>query len=274
MPATREMLEGEAYWGQIRNLKFRLFLAEAVLIVALGALIVFLVGDFQTSPFFVAVDRLLWFILIMLLVIMLESIIFRVMQLRLAKSDSKKHMMTINSMKKAFVILLFSSIVGVLFAAPATAGAMEDGLSFDHQLRIGNPQQFLTGDPMGLSIIESISLYSESGATVYILTEHIYIAHQNDWGYLREVALNDISDVNNSLTVDISALSYMYLYIVIDPTETSAGATVSYTLNRSFGETLTAFVPLMMMIFAIANAAWIIYLWPLRKKYAGGSIYK
>lgn len=274
MPATREMLEGEAYWGQIRALKFRLFLAEAILIVALGALIVFLVGDFQTSPFFIAVDRLLWFVLIMLLVIMLESIIFRVMQLRLAKSDSKKHMMTINSMKKAFIILLFSSIVGVLFVAPATAGAIEDGLSFNGQLTAGSPQQFLTGDPMGLSTIESISLFCESGATVYVLTEYIYLLHQNEWGYLREVALNDVNSVNDSLTVDTSSLSYMYLYIVIDPTETPQDAAVSYTLNRSFTDTLTTFVPLMMMVFALSNVAWIIYLWPLRKKYAGGSIYK
>ena len=274
MPATREMLEGEAYWGQIRTLKFRLLLIEAILIVALGALLVFLVGDFQTSPFFIAVDRLLWFVLIMLLVIMLESIIFRVMQLRLAKSDSKKHMMTINSMKKAFIILLVSSVVGVLFAAPATAGVMEDGLSFDGQLTPGNPQQFLTGDPMGLSTIESVSLFCEIGATVYILTENIYLSHQNEWGYLKEVALNDINSVNDSLTLDISSLAYMYLYIVIDSTETPQGAVVSYTLNRSFTDTLTAFVPLMMVFFALSNAAWCIYLWPLRKKYAGGSIYK
>jgi len=268
------MLEGEAYWGQIRSLKFRLFLIEAILIVALGALLVFLVGDFQTSPFFIAVDRLLWFVLIMLLAIMLESIIFRVMQLRLAKSDSKKHMMTINSMKRAFIILLTSSIVGVLFAAPATATVMEDGLSFDGQLDASSPQQFLTGDPMGLSNIESVSLFCENGATVYILTEHIYLSHQNEWDYLKEVALNDINSVNDSLTVDISSLAYMYLYIVIDPTETPPSTVVSYTLDRSFAETLTAFVPLMMMLFALSNAAWIAYLWPLRKRYAGGSIYK
>jgi len=172
MPATREMLEGEAYWGHVRSLKSRIYLIEVILIIVLGALIIAFAGDYQTSPFFIAIDLLLIFVLIMLFMIMIEGIIFRILQIRIAKSDSKKHIMTINSMKKALIILTVTAVVAILFVFPGTVDAMENSLSYRGGLNADEYRhQFLSGDPMGLSYIRSISLHSEAGATVYLVSQ-------------------------------------------------------------------------------------------------------
>lgn len=271
------MLEGEAYWGHIRSLKSRLYLIETLLIIAMGAVIIFFTGDFSTSPFFLAIDVLLWFVLVMLFAIMIQSVIFRILQVRIAKSASTKHIMTINSIKKAFVIIIVSVIVAILLGASVASNALENSLSFDGTMRADSPPiKRLSGDPMGLSKIESISLYSEMGATVYIVTEFTYDYCDGNLSLLRTYAINiGESDVDPDLIVNLPPnLQYMYLYLIIDDTLTPNGARVDYTLNRGFTDTLAIFVPTMAVLFGIANAAWMGYLWSLRKKFASESIYK
>jgi len=273
MPATREMLEGEAYWGRIRLLKRRLYLIEAILIITLGAIVIFFAGGFKASPFFIAINWLLWLILLTFLVIMIESIIFRIIQLRIAKTDSTKHIMTINSMKKATVILIASIVVAILFASPTTVNPMEDVLSFGGVVTADSPQQFLTEDPMGMSKIESITLHSESGATVYLVTQHDYEQNQS-WSFLSSVALNSRTNVDPDLIIEMPRIGYMYLYLLLDGNASPLGAAADFTLDRTFSSTLTAFLPAIALTFSLVNGAWIIYLWPLRKKYADKSIYK
>src|SRR5512136_2166650 len=119
MSRHREMLEGEAYWGRIRGIKRRLFILEIVLIAVLGCVLVFFSSEFQTNPFFIPFDTLLWFIIIMAFVIEIEGFVFRIMQMRIAKSDSTKHLMTINSMRKADVIVIIAALIAVMFLTPA-----------------------------------------------------------------------------------------------------------------------------------------------------------
>jgi len=268
------MLEGEAYWGRIRTMKRQLYLIEGGLTVVIGAIIIFFAGDYQSSPFFMAIDRLVWFILLMLFVIMVESFLFRLMQLRIAKSDSTKHIMTINSMKKALVILIAAAVFGILFAAPSTSQAMEDALSFQGELRADNTRIFLSGDPMGFSKIESIYMTSETGAEVLLLTQDHYEQHIGDWSFLRAVALNTHRLVDPDLDIELQNIGHMYLYLIIDSDRSVEGAQVDFVLQREFNETLTVFIPGICLAFAVASIAWLAYLIPLRKKFSTGSIYK
>jgi len=276
MGVTREMLEGEAYWGRIRLIKKKLYILEAALITVLAIILVFLYSDFQDNPFYISIERVIWFALIMLLVIELESFVFRIMQIRIAKTFSTKHLMTHNSIRKAFVIIITAAIFLIAFALPGTVQFIEDSTSFRDDFDIAAPVQFLPGDALGLSEISEISFQSEIPVDVYILTQYYYNQYMGNWEDLRKFCINADKRIDTSLTIPLPSISHQYLYMVLDPTTTDHAdfVVVSYTLHPELSTTFTIFVPLMCIAFIIANVAWIGYLIPLSRKYAHNSIYK
>ena len=276
MSAQREMLEGEAYWGRIRNIKKRLYILEAVLIVVLGGVLVFISNEFKTNPFFIPVDDLLWFVLIMIFVVEVEGFVFRIMQIKIAKSDSTKHLMTINSIRKAIVIIIVVALVAAIFAIPSITDGIEGALTVRGEVRPQNPQVFLPSDPLGLSRVETVAIHTEIPAKVYIVSKFNFDLYKNDWASLEGSALNDIKNVTSDLRIPMPDITYANLYLVVDPTSTPLGnlTVVTFSLEMQLSTTLTSFLPLIAMVFLVANSAWIAYLFPLGRKYASGSIYK
>lgn len=271
------MLEGEAYWGRIRGIKRRLYILEIILIAVLGSLMIFFSSEFQTNPFFVPFDSLLWFIIIMMLVIEIEEFVFRIMQMRIAKSDSTKHLMTINSMRRAMAIIIAAALIAVIFLTPAIVDSVDGMLTVGGEVRPDSPQRFLPSDPLGLSRVATVSVRCDVQAEVYIVSTYNYDLHKGNWPALKVSALNtDRTIVNQSLTILMPNVTYSVFYLLIDPTSSVIGnyTVASYSLEMQLSDTLTSFVPLMAIVFIIANAAWIAYLFPLGRKYSSGSIYK
>ena len=270
------MLEGEAYWGRIRGIKRRLFVLELVLIAVLGSVLIILSSEFQTNPFFIPFDSLLWFIIIMAFVIEIEGFVFRIMQIRIAKSDSTKHLMTINSIRRAVVIIIAAALIAVVFLTPAIVDGMEGALTVRGDIRPDSPQQFLPSDPLGLSRVIAVSVQCDVVAEVYIVSTFNYDLHKGDWPALKGSALNNRTIVDHDLVVLMPNVTYSVFYLLVDPTSSVIGdqTVASYSLNMQMSDTLTSFAPLMAIIFLIANSVWIVYLFPLGRKYASGSIYK
>jgi len=270
------MLEGEAYWGRIRGIKRRLFVLELVLIAVLGSVLIFFSSEFQTNPFFIPLDTLLWFIIIMAFVIEIEGFVFRIMQIRIAKSDSTKHLMTINSIRKAVVIIIAAALIAVTFLTPAIVDGMEGTLTVRGEIRPDSPQRFLPSDPLGLSRVFSVSVQCDVVAEVYIVSTFNYDLHKGNWPALKGSALNTMTIVDHNLVILMPNVTYSVFYLLIDPTSSVIGdqTAASYSLEMQLSDTLTSFAPLMAIVFLIANAVWIAYLFPLGRKYAHGSIYK
>jgi len=272
------MLEGEAYWGRIRGIKRRLFVLELILIAVLGGVLIFFSSEFQTNPFFIPFDSLLWFIIIMAFVIEIEGFVFRIMQMRIAKSDSTKHLMTINSIKRAMVIVIASALIATVFLIPAIVDGIEGSLTVRGDVRPDSPQQFLPSDPLGLSRVMTVSVHCDVLAEVYIVSTFNYDLHKGNWPALKGSALSNrtIVDVDHDLIIQMPNVTYAVFYLLIDPTSSVIGnqTVASYSLEMRLSDTLTSFAPLMAIIFLIANAVWITYLFPLGRKYASGSIYK
>jgi len=270
------MLEGEAYWGRIRGIKRRLFVLELILIAVLGSVLIFFSSEFQTNPFFIPFDSLLWFIIIMAFVIEIEGFVFRIMQIRIAKSDSTKHLMTINSIRRSMVIVIAAALIATMFLVPAIADGIEGSLTVRGEIRPDSPRQFLPSDPLGLSRVITVSVQCDVVAEVYIVSTFNYDLHKGNWLALKGSALNNRTIVDHDLVFLMPNVTYAVFYLLIDPTSSVIGnqTAASYSLEMQLSDTLTSFAPLMAIIFLIANAIWIVYLFPLGRKYAHGSIYK
>lgn len=277
MPATREMLEGEAYWGRIRHIKQKLYVMEILLLSALAFILVFYYSEFQSNPFFISLDRLIWFMLIMMLIIEIESFIFRMMQIRIARTFSTKHLMTTNSIRRAIVVTIVSAIMLVIFILPSMLQSIEGAASSAGTVSYAHPAQILPGDALGLSEMQNITLSCELGVDVYLVKKQDYYSYPGDWVSLKNFCLNNNNTrVNTSITISIPPMTHQYLYLLVDPTTTNDEeyAVVSYVLHAKLSDTFTSFLPLICVAFIVANVGWIAYLMPLSKKYAMKSIYK
>ncbi|UCG69581.1 MAG: hypothetical protein JSV09_00715, partial [Thermoplasmata archaeon] len=62
-----------------------------------------------------------------------------------------------------------------------------------------------------------------------------------------------------------------YVLYVDSKGETAA---VTYTIERSVSPALVLYLTVFPLIFAIINVIWIIYLWPIKKRYEKTSIYE
>jgi len=111
---------------------------------------------------------------------------------------------------------------------------------------------------------------------VYIVSTYSYDTYKGDVSALKGSALNNRTIVDHDLVIQMPNVTYAVLYLLIDSNSSEIHdlAVATYSLNMQLSDTITSFAPLMAIIFLIANAAWIVYLFPLGRKYAHGSIYK
>jgi len=150
MPANREMLEGEAYWGRIKSIKRKLYALEVVLMIAMGAVLVISSQEFSLDPLLLPFDKLLGFILIMILIIMMEGFVFRIMQVQICKSDSTKHIMSTNSIRRGIIIAIIAAIIAVLLLFPGMTANVEDAISYNGTVTHDRSARFQNKDPMAL----------------------------------------------------------------------------------------------------------------------------
>jgi len=275
MPATREMLEGEAYWGRIRGIKRNLYIVEMVLVIIAGLVLVITSGEFSADPFMLPFDKLLWFIAIMLFVIEIQHFVFRTMQLNIARSDSIKYIMATNSIRRGVVVAIVSVIIAALLLFPGAAHNIETSISYKGTVTPGEFEIFQNRDFLGLTTINTITVHCSGPSNVYLISQFIYDQYPAD--QRMDHPLNSETFANPDLTIDLRSMGSKITtyYIFTQGVGTATNNTkVDYTLDTTISGTVTSFIPIIAMLFVVANSVWITYLYPLRRKCACKSIYK
>lgn len=273
MSGTREMLEGEAYWGRIRSIKRKLYTVEIVLIIIMGLVLVVTSKDFSTSPFLFPCEQLLWFLLIMFLIILIEGFIFRIMQLHIAKSDSVKYIMATNSIKRAVIIAIVAAIIAILMLTPGVVQGLEDTFSYRGTATPGHPVRFQNEDLFGLSSVDSVVVHCNGNTEVFLVSQ--FLVNQYPGDEVMQHPLNDKTLADPDLTIDMTPFAYSnyYIYVKEDP-QLGNQTTAEFSLDTHLSATMTTVLPIVAIVFVASNAIWVEYLHPFRKKCKTKSIYK
>ena len=267
------MLEGEAYWGRIKGVRNKLYAVELVLTIVMGGLLVATSKDFSTSPFLLPCEEMLWLVLVMLLVFLVESIFFRVIQLRMAGSDSVKYIIATNSIKKAVIVIIIMGIIAALLLIPGMIQGIESSTSYHGTATPGHPARFQNKDLLGLSSVASVSVTCNGNTSVYLVSQ--FLVNQYPGEDVIEHPLNPVTNANPYLTIDMTPFSYSDYYIYVAESPDVGNATeADFTLNVQLTDTITNFLPIVAIVFVISNAVWVEYLLPFRRKCRAKSIYK
>lgn len=285
MPASGRVLEDSIRLSKIRRTKFTLYIVQAVMLVALGFILVIIVGGATLKPhLYLPIDSFLAVVVLLLLIICIESYFFRILEIRFARSTSARHLMAKNSIKRSLIIAIIAGVAVLILGVPSILNGIEDTGSRTLSLSTrADPPSFFSSDPFALTETSEVKVQSTRVVQVYLLDEETFSLYYYPEDWINSIAkmysyrLNSDPStyiVNQELTIPIPpAAGYKKYYLVLNDLD-NPGTSATATIGRDLSGTFTGIMTLLLIALVVTNIAWVAYLVPVERKYSSGSIYK
>lgn len=279
MPASGKVLEDSIRLSRIRRIKLGLYVVQAVMLVALGFIMIFVVGGAKLKPhLYLPLDSFLAVVVLLFLIICLESFFFRILEIRFARSTSAKHLMAKNSMKRSIMIVIITGIAAMILTVPSILEGIQNAGSRTLYLSANaDPPSFFASDPFALAKTVDVTVESTRTVQVYLLDEAIFNQFHNSEGWrtlMYSYRLNrDNYVVNKQLKIDVPEAGFIKYYLVLNDMD-NPGTSATATSDMEASGTFTGIVSLLLIALVVAHIAWVAYLIPIERKYSIGSIYK
>lgn len=277
MPVSGKVLEDSIRLARIRRIKMTLYAVQAVMMVALAFLVIFVMGGAQITPvLYLPVDAFAAVMVLLLLVICLESFFFRIMEIRFARSSSARHLMAKNSIKFAIVVIVISGIVVVALMAPPVLSSLKDATEKTVALTSGADYTFWSMDPLAFQRISEARVTAQASVEIYLVEEAVVQEYGDGLSQLYFLRINKDSYIvpeDGELVIEVPASDFKQYRLVLNDLD-NPGTVATVTISKSVSETFTGIVSLLTIALLVANIAWIAYLMPIERKYSVGSIYR
>lgn len=281
MKRTRQEMEGGYRLDSIRRVKRYLYLAQTAVLMFFAFFVMWTMGNISAFPFLIDLPTLLFFILLLLLIINIESFIFLRMELRYIKSHSAKYFLTRSSIRRSLVIIAVAAIAFLVFWTPYANEAVKGSVSVQGEVQVGsdlNPSgvSFMSSDPTMLVQAGKVTVDVDGGSVlVFLVTEENYekYASQGQAAIaMHRINVNDYV-ASPALEFDLPALEYGKYFLILyleDPGE-SVNADVDVEIGIS--PQMMSLVPILAVAFMIANLVWLIYIRPMNNMLRRRAIY-
>jgi len=280
MLSGKEALAGGYRLANVRRVKRFLFIIETVILILIPILVVLIEGSASLVPFYLPINSFIYFILLMALIMVVESFFFKILEMRLIKSPSANYYNAKRAIRSGLVVVIVCAVVIFLLWTPFMAQAIET--SFNRTETIQNTNStaasefvvFYDRDSLGLGSVDQITVTSNAGpARVYIVSEKNFLLYSSNLSQLIPYRLNSQEYiVNGQLTIPINPLPFGKYYFVLD-TIRSEASSVSVTFQSAISPTFLSYVPFYALLYIIAYGGWMAYMFPMKRKFAGGAIY-
>jgi hypothetical protein len=274
MPDPREILMSTYRAGKMKKVRLFAYASQAILVIIVLIAITILTPDTSFNPLYLPFKLYILVIGLVLLIVNAESFFFKSFGIRIAKSDSEKYLSAKDYTRWALVIVILAIaiLVMVIFLAPIMDESIDEKRT-DVVYGVNN-YEFTSQDSLGITGVEAITLTQEDE---YNQTLNVYILHKDDFeNEYYDKRLN----IDENESIGIWELDYKrngflpYDDYVLYIDAGNQRPTVTFTLERGISQSFLFYLTIFPIIFIAMNAAWIIFLWPLRKRYEETSIYK
>ncbi len=281
MLSGREELSGGIRLAHTRRLKRYLYIVQIAMIIIVPVLVIIAEGRFSLKPFYLPVNSFLYFIILMLLLIAVESFFFKILELRLIRSDSTKYYIAKTSYRRSLYVIGACLAVVVFLWTPFMAAGIQDAFATNGTLQntggaaASQYVAFYDRDALGLTSVDTVTVTGQNGfAYVYLVSAANYEANKENVSELMLFRINTGADeANPSLTINMDGLPFGQYYIVLD-TLNSEATSISYTIHPVISPTFIGYVPFFALLFVVSHTGWAMYLRPMMKRYSSHAIYK
>jgi hypothetical protein len=276
MPFSSKVLEDSIRLSKIRRIKWALYVVQAIMLIVLAFVIVFIFGEAQLTPvLYLPLDSFAAVMVLLLLVMCVESFFFRIMEVRFARSSSAKHLMAKNSIRFAVLIIIVAGFVTVMLMTPPILSAIQDSTSGTSILSADEPVVFWSRDPLALQrMVEVQASPVNNTVEMYLVEGELYDAYNGSLSQMYLLRLNrDNYVVSDTITIPVPETPHQKYVLVLNDLA-NPGSVATVKVIRDTSETFTGIISLLTLAIVVANIAWIAYLMPIERKYSRGSIYK
>jgi hypothetical protein len=283
MPASGRVLEDSIRLSRIRRIKLTLYIVQAVMLIALGFLLIFVVGGATLTPYlYVPLDSFLAVLVLLLLIICLESFFFRMLEIKFARSSSARHLMAKNSIKRSVLIAIVAGIAAMVLAVPSIVNAVESAAQQRIVVNPGEePPSFFSSGVMNLVKTSEVEVTATRQVQVYLLDDEVFSANwvpdstesMNKMYSYRLNRDNYIVHENQVLAITMPEAGFVLYHLVLNDME-NPNTSIRLDVVKELSGTFTGIVSLLMIAFVVTNIAWVAYLIPVERKYGASSIYK
>lgn len=282
MPASGKVLEDSIRLSRIRRIKLTLYLVQAVMLVALGILLIAIVGGAKVRPtLYLPLASFLAVLALLLLIISVESFFFRMLEIKFARSSSARHLMAKNSMKRAAIYAIIAGAVCATLILPPVLSAIEGSMERTYDVSPSAPPSFYSSDVFALMRSARVEVVAVSEVEIYLMDDGIFTQYYD--GYVTPDFLTAMSNYRlNSddyvvepgltLVIKVPTQGFMKYHLVLN--DFGHGINARATVVKEISGTFTGFTALFLLALAVANIAWFAYLVPIERKYSSGSIYR
>ncbi len=282
VPGSGKVLEDSIRLSRIRKIKLSLYTIQAVMLIALAFLLIFVLGNASINPvLFLPLNSFIAVLILLLLILCLESFFFRILEIRFARSSSARHLMAKNSIKRSIILAIVTGVFAMMLAVPSIRGGIENYGNATTQV---NPNAeapaFYSSDVFNLINVVNVKTTATKEVQVYILEDAIYRQYNGSHGgmgtYYTFRLNTDNYVVTPGSTTEIpvpNTGNYVKYRLVLNDMD-NPGTSATIVIEKQMSPTFTGIVSLLLIALLVANIAWVVYLMPIERKYAVGSIYK
>lgn len=272
MPTSREILLSTYRTGRMKKVRMFVYIAQALLVVILFIIITMMTPGTGTDPLYLPFETYFFIIALMLLIVSAEGFFFKLFAMRWAKSDSERFLASKDYMKISIVIIVIAIIIVVLINI--LAPMMDESVDTEETRDVYGVSdiEFTSQDGFAITGVKSITLNSDDDFPL-----DVFFLRKKDFEeevYDRRLNLDESESVN-IMYFEYERDNFLpyndYVIYVDAKGETAA---VTYTIERSVSPALVLYLTIFPIIFVVMNVIWIIYLWPMKKRYEKTSIYE
>jgi hypothetical protein len=282
VPARGKVLEDSIRLSNIRRIKRLLYAIQAVMLIALAFLLIFVLGSASISPvLFLPLNSFIAVMVLLLFILCLESFFFRILEIKFARSSSARHLMAKNSIKRSIIIAIVTGIFAMMLAVPSIRGGIENyGNATSQVSRYTDTAAFYSSDVFALINVVEVKITAPKEVQVYLLEDTVYRNYNGSSASMEayftyRLNTNDFMVAPDSVTVVTvpNTGEYIKYRLVLNDIQ-NPGTVATLVVEKQMSPTFTGIVTLLLIAFLVANIAWVVYLMPIERKYSAGSIYK
>ncbi len=273
MTDPREILMSTYRAGRMKKVRKFVYIGQFVLIIIVLIALTLLTPDAGFDPLYLPFTMYIFLIALILLIVNTESFFFKSFGLKIAKSDSEKYLSAKDYTIWALVIIVIA--VAMLVMANILGTSMDESLDEKRTEEVYGVSNFNfhSQDLFGLTGVNGITLTQEEDP----IPLNVFILHKDD--YEKEYFNNRLNlDENESIGIFMlnyesdDFLPYDDYVLYIDAGNQRLN--ITFTIERGVSQQFMLYLTIFPIIFVAMNAIWIIYLWPLRRRYEKTSIYE
>jgi hypothetical protein len=256
----------------MKKVRAFVYITQVFLTIILIMIFTAISPNAEFDPLYLPFEVYFLIVFVMILIINAESILFKFIGIRWAKTDSEKFLLARNHSRTAVVIVAGAILimVAIIFLTPTFDEGLDTSKTvvFEDKYMVN----FTSQDPFAITGVTRISVSSEEGIPLTV-----YIIEKEDFQF--EVYENRLNFDNNQ-SIGVTNITYQsddFLphgdYVVYMDSSGNA-AKVTYSIEGEVSPNFIPFFTIFPIIFAVLNIVWIIYLNPMKKKFKKESIYK